>query len=293
MLLSMTGFGKGVSSGKPGIVKIELKSVNYKFFEVLSKLPSNLSVFEDRIRELLQKRVARGRINLFLSYDTSVRKSDEVHINKEIARQYYNKVIALKRFLGVKGDIQINQIINLPGVIEYKPQEEQVDRLWPVIKKALIIAIDDLQKAKAREGKMLKKNVSHIVKGIANSVRKIQARSPQVVNDYKKRLVKNVKYLSGGKRVLNVQRIEEEAAVFARNCDITEEIHRITAHISGFKKILTNNGEAGRRLDFIAQEMHREANTMGAKANDFPIAKEVIKIKSHIDKIREQVQNVE
>jgi len=293
MLLSMTGFGKGEASGKPGVVKIEIKSLNYKFFEVISKLPPNLAVFEDRVRELLQKRVARGRLNLFLAYDTNAKKTDEVHLNKDIAKQYYNRIIALKRFLGAKGDISISQIINLPGVVEYKPQEEKTNNLWPLIRQALVLAIDDLQKAKAREGLMLKKNVRNIVKEIETSLRKIQIRSPQVTNDYRKRLLKNVKDLAGAKRVLNGQRIAEEAAVFARNCDITEETHRIAAHITGFKKVLLNSGEAGRRLDFIAQEMHREVNTIGAKANDFPIAKEVIKIKSQIDKIREQVQNVE
>jgi uncharacterized protein (TIGR00255 family) len=293
MLLSMTGFGKGEAAGKPGLVKIEIKSLNYKFFEVISKLPPNLMVFEDRIREVLQKRVARGRLNLFLVYDTSAKKSDEVHIHKDIAKQYYNRIISLKRFLGAKGDISISQIINLPGVVEYKPQEDQVNKLWPLIRQALLFAIDDLQKAKAREGKMLKKNVRQIVQDIETSLHKIQARAPQVIHDYKKRMLRNVKDLAGTKRVLNGQRIEEEAAIFARNCDITEETHRIAAHITGFKKVLLNSGEAGRRLDFIAQEMHREANTIGAKANDFPIAKEVIKIKSNIDKIREQVQNVE
>lgn len=293
MLLSMTGFGKGEASGAPGVVKIEIKSLNYKFFEVLSKLPPNLAVFEDRIRELLQKNVARGRLNLFLIYDTNAKKADEVHIHKEVAKQYYNRITSLKRFLGAKGDINISQIINLPGVVEYKPQEEQVDKLWPVIRKALLLAIGDLQKAKSREGRLLKINVRNIVKEIENSLHKIQVRAPQVTNDYKKRLLKNVKHIAGTKRVLNGQRIEEEAAIFARNCDITEETHRIAAHITGFKKVLLHSGEAGRRLDFIAQEMHREANTIGAKANDFPIAKEVIKIKSNIDKIREQVQNVE
>jgi uncharacterized protein (TIGR00255 family) len=293
MLLSMTGFGKGEAAGKPGTVKIEIKSLNYKFFEVISKLPPNLAIFEDRIRGLLQRRVARGRLNLFMVYDTNGKRPDEAHINKDIARQYYNRIIALKRFLGLKGDIGISQIMGLPGVIEYRPGEERVARLWPVIRQALIYAIDDLQKTKAREGLMLKKNVRNIVKEIETSLRRIKSRAPLVTHDYKKRLLKNVKDLAGTRRISNGQRIEEDAAAFARNCDITEETHRIAAHITGFKKVLLKNGEAGRRLDFIAQEMHREVNTIGAKANDFPIAKEVIKIKSHIDKIREQVQNVE
>jgi uncharacterized protein (TIGR00255 family) len=293
MLLSMTGFGKGTVSGKPGVVKVEVKSLNYKFFEVISKLPPNLTFFEDRIRELLQKHVARGRLNLFLTYHAAGGGAEQVHLNKEIAKQYYNRIHALRRFLGAQGDVGISQIINLPGVIEYKPQDAQANRLWPLIQKALILAIHDLQKSKAREGRMLKRNIRNIIRAIESSLGRIQTRAPQVINDYKKRLAQNIRTLSGIKRGINGQRVEDDAAIFARNCDITEEIHRLAAHIAGFKKVLLNSGEAGRRLDFIAQEMHREANTIGAKANDFFIAKEVIKIKSNIEKIREQVQNVE
>ena len=155
------------------------------------------------------------------------------------------------------------------------------------------MAAEDLTQSKSREGHRLRKSVKTIIKSLGSSVKKVEMRTPRVVADYKKRLLKNIKKLTGSKRILNRERTEEEAAIFARNCDITEEIHRITSHITGFKKTLSMRGELGRRLDFIAQEMHREANTIGAKANDFPIAKEVIKIKSQIEKIREQVQNVE
>ena len=159
---------------------------------------------------------------------------------------------------------------------------------------ALDMAAEDLISSKEREGTMLKKNVLKIVESIETSLNKVRARVPLVVTDYKKRLLKNVKDLTGAKRIFNPGRIEEEAAIFARNCDISEEVHRVSSHIASFKKVLSNHdGEVGRRLDFIAQEMHREANTIGAKANDFAISKEVIKMKSQIEKIREQVQNVE
>lgn len=293
MLRSMTGFGKGIAESKLGRAKVELKSLNCKFFEVVSKLPSNLTLFEDKIRELLQKKVARGRLTLFLNYGSKVTKGDEIHIDKKIAKQYYNRIYALKKFLGIKGDVGIEQIIALPGVIAYHPQEDDAKKLWPLIARALALAIEDLTHSKAREGKMLGKNIRQIVKTIEMALNKIKKRAPLVAYDYKKRLLKNVKNITGTIKIHNPERIEEEAAIFARNCDITEEIHRICAHISGFRKILANHGETGRRLDFVAQEMYREANTIGAKANDFSIAKEVIKIKSHIEKIREQVQNVE
>ncbi len=293
MLHSMTGFGKGAAENRLGTAKIEVKSLNCKFFEVINKLPPNLTIFEDRIRESLQKKVLRGRLTLFLSYDSKVTKGDEVHIDKKIAKQYYARINTLKKFLGIKGSVGIEQIIALPGVIAYHPQEEDAKKLWPLVSKALVSAVNDLIYSRAREGKMLDKNIRQIVKMIEAALGKIKRRAPLVAHDYKKRLLKNVKMLTGTTKIYNPERIEEEAAVFARNCDITEEMHRVCAHISGFRKILSNSGETGRRLDFVAQEMYREANTIGAKANDFSIAKEVIKIKSHIEKIREQVQNVE
>jgi uncharacterized protein (TIGR00255 family) len=289
----MTGFGKGIAENQLGTARIEIKSLNCKFFEVISKLPPNLTIFEDRIRELLQKKVLRGRLTLFLNYDSRVSKGDEVHIDKKIAKHYYTGINTLKKFLGIKGSVGIEQIIALPGVIAYHPREDDAKKLWPLVSKALVSAVDDLTRSRAREGKMLNKNIRQIVKMIETALNKIKKRAPLVACDYKKRLLKNVKKLTGTTKIHNPERIEEEAAIFARNCDITEEMHRVCAHISGFRKILSNSGETGRRLDFVAQEMYREANTIGAKANDFSIAKEVIKIKSHIEKIREQVQNVE
>jgi len=289
----MTGFGKGAAENTHGSIKIEIKSLNYKFFEVVSKLPPHLAFYEDKIRESIQKKVPRGRLNLFLNYERKGKKEDLVCIDKRVARQYYNRISDLKKSLRLSGALGVEQIISLPGVITYKPQEEDAKKLWPLINKALVEATADLVKAREREGRLLKKNMRSLVVDIEKSLRHIKKRAPIVAKEYKKRLLKNVKELTSSKRKLNNGRMEEEAAIFARNSDISEEIHRLSSHISGFKKVLSNHGEAGRRLDFMAQEMHREANTTGAKANDFPISKEVIKIKSLIEKIREQVQNVE
>lgn len=293
MLRSMTGFGRGLAENKSGRIKIEIKSLNYKFFEVVNRLPANLAIFEDSIREYLQKKISRGRLNLFLSYEKGEAAQDEVYIDKAAGKKYYEMILSLKKSLGLGGEINIGQIISLPGVIAYHPREEDPEGLWPLVKKALAAACADLIHSKIREGKMLKKGLKHIIESAESSLEKVKSRAPAVARGYRTRLLKNVKELTSSKRIFNPQRIEEEAAIFARNCDITEEIHRTASHVASFKKVLSDHGEVGRRLDFIAQEMHREANTIGAKANDFPISKEVIKIKSLVDKIREQVQNVE
>jgi len=293
MLRSMTGFGRGEAENRNGSARVEIKSLNYKFFEVVSKLPLHLVFFEDKVREQIQKKVSRGRLNLFLSCEKKGKKEDSVCVNKKIAKQYCNKIKELKDSLHLSGTVGIEQVVSLPGVVTYRPQEEDAKKMWPLINKALSIAIADLVWAREREGRLLKKNIRKLLTDIEKSLRHIKQRAPIVAKEYKKRLLKNIQELTQSKRKLSNGRIEEETAIFARNSDISEEIHRLSSHISGFKKILSNHGEAGRRLDFVAQEMHREANTTGAKANDFPISKEVIKIKSLIEKIREQVQNVE
>jgi len=293
MIRSMTGFGKGVAQGRLGRVKIEIKSLNYKFFEVGAKLPPNLSVFEDSVREYLQRKVSRGRITLFLGHDKGKNAEDEVYIDKTVAKKYYNMMLSLKKSLRLGGEITLEQIMPLQGVVSYQPQEEDAEKLWPLIRRALSEATTDLIESQTREGRTLKRNLQQIVRVADESLRKVKRRAPAVVKDYKKKLLKNIRTLTGAKRIFSPEKIEEEAAIFARNCDISEETHRLAAHIASFKKALANHGEVGRRLDFIAQEMYREANTIGAKANDFFISKEVIKIKSHIEKIREQAQNVE
>jgi len=289
----MTGFGKGVAQNNRGRIKIEIKSLNYKFFEVINRLPGTLTIFEDNIRECLHKKLARGRLNLFMSYDNMGNGSNHICVDKKNARQYYNMLSSLRKALRIKGEIDINHLISLPGVITCRPQKDDPEKIWPLIEKALSSAVRDLIRSKTREGKMLKKNLEHIAGTVEVSLGKIKRRAPLVVREYRKRLLRNVKEITGTKKIFNPERVEEEAAIFARNCDISEEIHRLSSHLINFHKALSNSGEVGRRLDFIAQEMHREINTMGAKANDFPIAKEVIKMKSLVEKIREQAQNVE
>ncbi|MFH1644989.1 MAG: YicC/YloC family endoribonuclease [Candidatus Omnitrophota bacterium] len=293
MLRSMTGFGKGVAENSFGRVKIEIKSLNYKFFEVVSRIPGSLTIFEDKIRECIHKSLSRGRLNFFLNYDHIERNHDHVSIDKEAAQRYYNMLKGLKRTLKLEGDIALEQIVSLPGVIVSEPKQQDPKKLWPLIEKALKEAVEDLLKAKKREGAQLKKELLRISRALEASLDRVKKRAAKTAEEYKKRLIKNVKGITKTKRLLSPERIEEEVAIFARNCDIAEELHRLSAHIANFRKALHTGGEAGRRLDFIAQEMNREINTIGAKANDFPVAREVIKMKSFVEKIREQAQNVE
>ncbi|MBN1405520.1 MAG: YicC family protein [Candidatus Omnitrophica bacterium] len=293
MLTSMTGFGKGEAKNRYAKVCIEIKSLNHKYFDMMARLPVGFYVFEDRIKSGIQKQISRGRINIALEYEDFTKSGANACVDMPAARRYTQLLRELKKSLNIAGDVTLQQIMSLPGILVYKQAKSGVEHVWPLIKQALDNAIRHLMVSKHEEGKILKKQLVSVSSEIAKSIKSIKRFSEELKKQYKNKLAGNIKALTGNKKVYNPERLEEEAAIFIRNGDIAEEICRIEAHIKAFKKALSNQKELGRHLDFIAQELSREANTIGAKANSFKIAKETIKIKSMVEKIREQTQNVE
>jgi len=288
----MTGFGKGEASFKSGKVTVEIKTVNHKFFDATLKLPSGIIPFEDRIKEVLQKRIKRGKINLNLTHDGALLKSDRIAINKKAAKSYFNELEALKKHLGLQEEVKLKDIIALPGVLSFDSMESGLASFWPKIKKALDMAIDSLISDREKEGKALCKDLTSRTKQIEKMLATIKSRAHLNIDEYRKRFADRVKDLTGG-RDIDMGRLEMEVAIFAKNCDISEEITRLQNHLSNFNKTISSGGEVGKKIDFIAQELHREINTIGSKASDFKISKNVIEIKGEIEKIREQAKNLE
>ena len=292
MIRSMTGFGKASAAAKKGKVTVEIKTVNHKFFDAGLKLPNHITLFEDRIKELLQKRINRGKVNLNLTCESALLKGDRININKETAKNYYNELKSLKKYLGLEGDIATKDLILLPGVVSYEAAEEGLDEIWPKIKAALDKALGALVRDREKEGRALAADLNKRAKRIAGMLAIIKSRADLNIGEYRKRFAERVKDLTGG-REIDRGRLEMEVAIFAKNSDISEEITRLENHLANFKKTIISNGEVGKKLDFIAQELHREINTIGSKASDFKIAKNVIEIKSEIEEIREQAKNLE
>ena len=292
MVKSMTGFGKGEARFKTGKVTIEIKTVNHKFFDATLKLPNGIAAFEDRIKEILQKKIKRGKVNLNLTYDGAPLKGDRISINRRVAKNYYNELEGLKRHLGLKEGIAVKDIIALPGVLNFDSLEEGIISFWPKIKKALDVAIDRLIDDREKEGKALHVDLARRTKKIETMLATIRSRAHLNIDEYRKRFADRVKDLTGG-REIDMGRLEMEVAIFAKNSDITEEITRLENHLSNFNKTISTGGEVGKKMDFIAQELHREINTIGSKASDFKISKNVIEIKGEIEKIREQAKNLE
>jgi uncharacterized protein (TIGR00255 family) len=288
----MTGFGQITHRGVAGKIKVEVRSLNNRFFDNTNKLPEKFYVFEDRIRALIQKKVKRGKVNLSVTYDEGTNKKVRITVDEKLARRYHNQLLKLKRLLKLKGDIAMEDILAYPGLINYRMENGEAKHAWPCLREGIGRALDKLIKDRLREGVVLSRDLGKRVRNIERVLTVINNRSSLNIEQYRHRLARRVKDLSHGKE-LDRTRLETEVAIFAKNCDIQEEITRIKGHARSFKQCLKTNGEVGKKLDFIAQELHREINTIGSKSSDFKISQGVIQIKSEIEKIREQVKNIE
>lgn len=293
MIRSMTGYGRGEASGRLGMIRVEVKSLNNKFFDIVPKMPSGLSMFEDRLREYIQKKVKRGRINVFISYDEAYEKPQKrASIDKKLAASLLREIKSFAKEQKLKGDVDVNYLITLPGVITYEAQKIDSGEVWSGLKKALDAALKNLDESRRNEGIHLSKDLLSRVKKIEKAIDAVEKRSSRSVEHYKGDLSQKIKELSGGIEI-DKERLAQEVAMYAKNCDITEEITRIKGHAISFEKSLTSGGEKGKTLDFVAQELIREINTVGAKSSDFQISSHVINIKGEIEKIREQLKNIE
>ncbi len=292
MIKSMTGFGRGECKVSDGKVIVEIKAINHKFFDATLKLPENISIFEDKIKEILQKSIKRGKVNLNLICNGGSSKYERIRINKKVAKNYRDELLRLKRYLGIRDDIGTQEIIALPGVLNHEVMEKNLTKLWPKIKIALDRALARLSVEREREGRSICADVSKRARKIGAMLRTIKSRSHLNIEEYRKRFADRVNDLTGSHEI-DMGRLEMEVAIFAKNSDISEETTRLGSHLENLKKTIIARGEVGKKLDFIAQELHREINTIGSKASDFKISKNVIEIKSEIEKIREQAKNVE
>lgn len=290
---SMTGFGRGEFKTKSsGFFTAEIKTLNHKFLEVTPKLPNGLAMFEDKVKALVKHRVKRGKVYLNLVHDTTKQGASNILIDEKLAKSYCSKLKKLSKKLNIKSSIGLPDIIAFPGVITCKTAGKYAVKLWPFAKKAINAALDELIKDREKEGAFLCKDLTGRMRAIKEIVSGIKTNSRHDVQNYKKSLSQRIKELSGNYPI-DRGRLEIEVALFAKNTDITEELTRLNNHIKNFSGAIRKKGEVGKKLDFIAQELHREINTVGSKSSGFNISKGVIEAKTDIEKIREQLKNIE
>ena len=292
MIRSMTGYGKTEHKYSHGNIVVEIKTVNHRCYELSSWMPSSFSFLEDKMRNHINTKVKRGKVNLNIIVEGANGFEKNLHVNKKLAKKYYNAFKKLQRELKIKGDVTMDQLVLLPDIITSRAADYDSERVWPHIKSALDKALDKLTKSRQREGAMLCRDLRKRIKKAETVTNLIKRQAPLVVKSYQQRLREKIKNISSSVK-LDQGRLEQEVAIFAKASDITEEITRLKAHLRSFKNLLSSPKEVGRQLDFIAQELFRETNTINSKAQDIKISRNAIKIKEQIEKIREQVQNIE
>lgn len=292
MIKSMTGFGRGeaVTAGKK--FTFELKAVNHRYNEVVLRLPRSLTPLEDRIRRLVQTRITRGRVDGFLGLEDCGEKNASVKVDKALAAAYYNAMKELQETLGIDGEIQLKQLISLPGVLTMEEPSDDIEDWWPAIQEAVEAALGQLVRMRMVEGERLAVDLLSRAEKLKKLNQSIRERSPLVVEEYRERLVTRLNdYMRDG--IITPDRLAAEATIFAERSSITEENVRLESHLQQMKSCLEAGESVGRKLDFLIQEMNREINTIASKASDLEISRAVVEAKSELEKIREQVQNIE
>lgn len=292
MIKSMTGFGRGEAQDDTKKFTVEMKSVNHRFSEIVVRMPKFYSSLEDKIRKIIQQQVSRGRVDVFISYEEVGTKTKQVKVDKELALAYHNALRELEGTLNKQANQSLMDIARFPDVLKVEEDEEDLEKEWQVLKKAVEKAANQLVEMRGVEGAKLKKDLQERVETIGRINEEIKERSPKVVEEYKERLGSRIKELLGDVQI-DETRLVNEVAFFADRCSITEETVRLQSHLDQIKESLNSHEAVGRKQDFLVQELYREINTIGSKANDMEIAAMVISAKSEIEKIREQVQNIE
>ena len=290
---SMTGFGRGSVNGDGFEVSVEMKTVNNRFLDVVLKLGSELQTLEAPMKKLISNRLSRGRVDVSIQYDRTQEISYE--LNRPIISGYLNALNELKSEFEIGGDPDINVIARLPNIFSVKKDEAGTDFMLAV-EDAVSAALDDLETMRASEGEMLKTELSERLSNIEKLTEVIEKEAGNITDEYRQRLTKRITELlakTESQIDLDQGRLAQEVAYLADRSDISEEIARLRTHIEHFRSIMEEEKEVGKRLDFLTQELNREANTITSKTNNMVVKENALQVKSEIEKIREQVQNVE
>jgi uncharacterized protein (TIGR00255 family) len=288
----MTGYGRG-QAGQNGVkFSVELNSVNRKQSDVIVNLPRELAELEPRIRDAVNSRIARGRLTVAVAFHRGAAASAKVALNSELARSYHRSMLDLQKELKLEGAITIETLLRAPGVLQVPEDQLSTEEAWPHVESALTEALGDLVKMREKEGKHLAKDLIRRLKLVRASLRKIRQIHPNVTRKYRQALHERIQR-AGVDLPMDDDRITKEVIFFADKSDISEELIRLDSHLAQFAHHLRKNEPVGRTLDFITQEIYREFNTLGAKANDADISQLVVTCKAEMEKIREQIQNIE
>ncbi len=288
----MTGYGRGEVDHGGVKLSVELNSVNRKQSDIVVNLPRDLAELEPRIRATVNEKISRGRLNVLVSLQESGNGAHPLALDTGLARSYHAAMLTLQKELSAPGEITIGTILQAPGVMRSPEHSVDATKAWPVLQQALTAALAELIKMREREGKHLAKDLIHRLKILRAEIKEVRAAYPEVVKKYRSALLERIEK-AGLNLSMDDERLLKEIAFFADRSDISEELTRLESHLAQFAHHLRKNEPVGRTLEFMTQEIFRELNTLGAKSNDAAISQHVVACKSELEKIREQIQNLE
>ena len=292
MIKSMTGFGRSEIVKGNRKISVEIKSVNHRYLEAGIKMPKKLNVFESRMRDLLKKYATRGKIDIFINYEDDSESQVNLKFNQNIADEYMAIFNNMSEKYNLNNDMTVGGLARFPEVITMDEVQEDEEELWHFIEEAMKAALEQFVNTRILEGENLKKDLLGKLDHMEELVAFVEKRSPEIMKEYRSKLESKVKELLGD-TTIDESRIATEVIIYADKICVDEETVRLRSHIEHARKCLNEEGGIGRKMDFIAQEMNREANTTLSKANDIEISNAAIDLKTEIEKVREQIQNIE
>ncbi|HNX92487.1 MAG TPA: YicC family protein [Syntrophomonas sp.] len=293
MIKSMTGFGRSQVNENGYTISCEIKGVNHRYFDPHIRMPRRYGLLEERVKEEIKKQIHRGRIEISINIEKTRESTRNIKVDKDLAMAYHKSLKDLAEYLDMNAVFSLIDIFRLPDVFSLEDAEEDLEITWQTLQKSIAEATDGLMAMRIKEGQNLLTDLMNRTDFILNEVRKLEARAPLLEKEYEEKLRNKIREMIPLESI-DDNRILQEVAIFADHVSITEEIVRLQSHVKQFNEILSNGDEAiGRKSDFLVQEMFREINTVASKANDIEMGQIVISVKAELEKIREQLQNIE
>lgn len=293
MAISMTGFGRGEFKNDNYHFLVECKTINHKYCDINVRLPRKISFLEDKIRNYVKNFVKRGRVDLYIKLDLIGSEDVNLKFDDKLATQYVNILKEIKEKFDLQDDISVMNVAKFPEIVKCEEKEEDEDLYWSMLKEALDMSMEKLTQMRKEEGEKLAIDTIERCDILANLIDEIEKYSNTVVDEYREKLNNRISEILENPSIIDENRLAQEVAIFADKSSITEEIVRFRSHIEQLRKTVEKNDSIGRKIDFLIQEMNREVNTTGSKSSNLNITNLVVEIKSELEKIREQIQNIE
>ncbi|SDY92794.1 YicC/YloC family endoribonuclease [Tindallia californiensis] len=293
MINSMTGYGRSEVFLNTNAYTIEMKSVNHRYLDIAVKMPRKINFMEEKIKQCVKQYIARGRVDVYINHAGQGEVSKAVTLDKELGRSYRDAFEVLSQELGLKNDLTISHLSRLPEMIILEEPEIDEEKIWKEMEKGIQEAANKLSVMRATEGKSMEEDLKQRIESLKGYIEEIELLSPDYSKAYRERLMKRIQELTDKEFIVDEQRIAMEVAILSEKTCIDEELVRFRSHLKQMDKTLSQTETVGRKLDFMLQEVNREINTIGSKASDFSINSLVVEVKSELEKMREQVQNIE